>query len=281
MSALMFLLRFIIKNKKSIKRIINIVKTIIIIIIIIMAVVGLIFVLGILNIIDLSAVASSEYSTESSSFNITDVDVKEVMAMSDEEAWKGLTGGLLTDIPAKQDPSNASAIQEAVEKQIVDITVPTRAWKDDKSMDIIKKDRTFQVNKLLAKFWTAFLTDLYNECPDFVITEWGGFRIDRVGDGGIGFRSGHTYGAAIDFNWSTKGMRYEDEPISKKEWEKLSESREKYQIIYQNSPMVKLAYKYTLKWGGEFTVKDCMHFSFICDGETRSQRIQHYGNNNQ
>ena len=44
--------------------------------------------------------------------------------------------------------------------------------------------------------------------------------------------------------------------------------------------MVKVAHKYTLLWGGEWsgTTRDIMHFSFICDGSTRAERIMKYGN---
>ena len=69
---------------------------------------------------------------------------EEVIAMSDEEVWKGLTGGLLTDRPADKSPSNASEIESAVRKQIVNITVPTRAWEnagDSSNMKIIKKEK--------------------------------------------------------------------------------------------------------------------------------------------
>ena len=212
---------------------------------------------------------------------VTDAELKEVIAMSDEDVWKSLTGGLLTDRPADKNPSNASDIKSAVEKQIVDITVPIRAWdkaSDESNMKIVKKEVTIPVNSLLSKLWQAFFEDLYQNAPDFVIVEVGGFRIDGTGYGQIGFKSGHTYGAAVDINASDNS--YGGTLYSKSEWSKMSDSHKKHQIIYQDSEVVKIAHKYTLYWGGEWnqSTKDIMHFSFVCDGKTRAERLQMYGN---
>ena len=117
-----------------------------------MTIVGIVQVLEAAGLIDLGGSSSSD---SSSSGVVTDAEVKEVIAMSDEDVWKGLTGGLLTDRPADKSPSNASEIEAAVKKQIVDITVPTRAWEDSgngSNMKIVKKEVTIQVNKLLSKF---------------------------------------------------------------------------------------------------------------------------------
>lgn len=245
----------------------------------IMIIIGIMFVLDGVGIINLGG--SNAYGAD---FGTVSADVKEVMAMSDEEVWKGLTGGLLSDIPASRQPENANEIEAAVEKQIVDITVPIRAWEnagDSSNMNIVKSEATIQVNSLLAKLWEAFFNDLYNNAPDFVINSVGCFRIDGYGPRQIGFRSGHTYGAAVDINPDEDGNPYgEQEPYSKSEWEALPENHLKYQLIYKDSNVVKIAHKYTLYWGGEWSgsIKDIMHISFICDGKTRAERIQMFGN---
>ena len=245
----------------------------------IMIIIGIMFVLDGLGIINLGG--SNAYGSD---FGTVSADVKEVMAMSDEEVWKGLTGGLLTDRPADKCPANADQIEANVRKQIVEITVPTRAWEnpsDNSNMTIVKQDVTLEVNSLLAKLWEAFFNDLYNNAPDFVIKSVGCFRIDGYGYGQIGFKSGHTYGAAVDINAYEDGNPYgEQQPYSKSQWEAMAESHLKHQIIYTDSNVVKIAHKYTLYWGGDWTgsTKDLMHFSFVCDGKTRAERIQMFGN---
>ena len=243
-----------------------------------MTIVGIVQILDAAGLIDLGG---SNSAKSSSSGVVTDAEVKEVIAMSDEDVWKSLTGGLLTDRPADKSPSNASEIEVAVKKQIVDITVPIRAWdkaSDESNMKIVKKEVTIPVNSLLSKLWQEFFEDLYQNAPDFVIAEVGGFRIDGIGDGQVGFKSGHTYGAAVDINASDN--KYDGKLYSKSEWSKMSDSHKKHQIIYQDSDVVKIAHKYTLYWGGEWnqSKKDIMHFSFVCDGKTRAERIKMFGN---
>ncbi len=260
---------------KKIRRITIIVSIIFILIVII----GIVFFLNDAGLIDLGDTNSTDSSI---SGTVTDADVKQVMAMSDEEVWKGLTNGLLSDRPSEQMPSNASEIESTVKAQVVDITVPTRAWEDARdgsNMNIVRKDVTLQVNKLLANLWIEFFKDLYNEAPQFVIATLGGFRIDGTTNGQIGYKSGHTYGAAIDIN-EVDNPKGEQKPYSKDEWSKLPENHVKYQIIYTDSDVVKVAHKYTLYWGGEWTgrLRDIMHFSFVCDGKSRADRIQMYGN---
>lgn len=247
----------------------------------IIVIVGIIFFLDSADLIDEGDISSTDSSI---SGTITNSDVKNVMTMTDQEVWKGLTNGLLSACPGENVPLNANEIEQTVKGQMVDITVPTRAWEDpnnDSNMNIVKKDVTISVNKLLEKFWTDFFNDLYNEAPKFVIKTVGCFRIDGTGYGQIGFKSGHTYGAAIDINWDEDGNSYgEVTPYTKEQWEKLPENHLKYQIIYKDSNIVKVAHKYTLYWGGEWdwTDRDIMHFSFVCDGESRAWRIQQYGN---
>ncbi len=213
---------------------------------------------------------------------ITDADVKEVIAMSDEDVWKGLTGGYLTDRPSDKSPANASQIEEKVRSQIVNITVPIRAWEEpsnDSNMKKVKKEVTLEVNSLLAKLWQAFFEDLYNDAPDFVISSVGCFRIDGLGTGQIGFLSAHTYGAAVDIN-ENQNPYGSQQPYSEEQWKAMSESHAKYQTIYTGSNVIKIAHKYTLYWGGEWSgsTKDLMHFSFVCDGKSRAERIQLMGN---
>ena len=235
----------------------------------------------ILNEIGVSA-EEGDSTGSSVSSSVNNKDVKAVMAMQDEEMWKALTGNVLTKIPADKNPSNASEIESAVRKNVKSIKVPIRSWEnpnDNSNMKTVKKEVTIEVNSVLAELWKEFFEDLYKEAPKFVITSVGCFRIDGTGYGQIGFLSGHTYGAAVDIN-ADNNPYGEKQPYTEAEWEELEENHLKYQLIYTDSPMVKVAHKYTLLWGGEWsgTTRDIMHFSFICDGSTRAERIMKYGN---
>lgn len=246
-----------------------------IILLIITAIIGFIWVIDKI----IPGIGSSGEGSSGGSSSVNSAEIKKIMAMSDAEVWKALTGGVLSGIPEVA-PANMAEIEAAVRAKIVDITVPIRTWEnpgDSSNMKKTSKDVTLQVNELLADLWKAFFTDVYNEDPDFVMASYGCFRIDGTGYGQIGFRSAHTYGAAIDLNWYEDGNPYgNQQPYTKAEWQKLPENHLKYQIIYQDSPIVKIAHKYTLLWGGEWSgsTKDIMHFSFICDGKTRAERIQ-------
>ena len=270
---------------KTIKRFLKIAAIITTLISAVSLIIWIIFVLNELDLIDLGG-STTDSGSSSINSTITDAEVKDLLAMSEQEVWQGLTGGLLSARPSETLPANANEITAAVESQLETITVPTWAWEDEgdpNNFNKVTKERSLQVNKFLAKLWTAFFTDLYNTDKNFVIAEGylGGYRVDGTGVGQIGYKSAHTYGAAIDINWYEAGNPYgSQQPYTKEEWDNLPENHVKYQTIYIDSPIVQIAHKYTLLWGGEWngTTKDIMHFSFVCDGKTREERIQLFAN---
>ena len=259
------------------KVIMKIIVILLIPIILICISVGIIVLLAKLEIIP----SSSSSSSSSSSTQIGNVtinmsnEVKELISNTDEATvWKELTGGVLTGIPDSYLPSNADKIEAAVEAQIVSIDVPVRKWADSSSMQRIETTQSIEVNSYLKQFWLEFFQNVFNNDPNFVIQDLGCFRIDSVnGSSNIGYKSGHTYGAAVDVNPSENP--YGGTAITKEEWEKLEENHMKYQTIYIDSPIVQVARQFTLKWGGDFrNTKDLMHFSFVCDGASRADRIK-------
>ena len=199
-------------------------------------------------------------------------DMQKLMNLSDAEAWSLITGGRCSSRPT----SSIGKVSTTW------IEVPVRVWEnpnDPNNMKITSDKIRLEFATPLAELFKSFFTDLYNQCPDFVIKkssgEYGGYRQDAV-------TSGHTYGAAFDLNWETDGNGYSGwgsrRPYSKAEWSALPESHKKHEIIYTGSPMVDLAHKYTLSWGGEWrTSWDNMHFSFIGDW-TRAELQQKFGN---
>lgn len=198
----------------------------------------------------------------------------ELFDLTDEEAWLELTDDLLNERPGVQNPKNADEIYRHMSGKMQEITVKVRGWKDEEGLEREDKEMTIKVNEELADIWKSFFEDIYNEAPDFVITELSGYRIDAIGGGQVGAQSGHDYGAAIDINPSVNYLY--KKPLTKEEWEKLPESRRKYEEIYIGSSVEKIADRYTLSWGGEWiSKKDNMHFSFMSD-KSRDDLIKIY-----
>lgn len=263
------------------KKIIKIVIIILIPVLLIAAAGGMLSLLANLEIIP----SSNSASKNAGNVNVNmSPEVEELLTMSDEEVWRGLTGGLLSARPAETLPANADEIEAAVRKQIVSLEIPIRRWAsgDDSNLQTVETTTTIQVNSFLEKLFIEFFQNVFDADPTFVTASVGGFRIDGTGYGQIGFRSAHTYGAAIDINWYEDGNPYgslSDGSVkiySQAEWEALPENHLKYQIIYENSPLVQVAHKFTLLWGGaDWTgdTRDTMHFSFVADGRTREDRL--------
>lgn len=191
-------------------------------------------------------------------------EIEEVLGLSDQDAWIRLTNDVLDSRPKDKAPENGSEIQDAVQPKIKPITVKIRTWKNSEGMEKEDKEIKLNVNEELEEVWKNFFDDIYNEAPDFVINELYGYRIDAIGKNQVGALSAHNYGAAVDINASQNYAN--KQPLTKEEWEKLPETREKYEQIYQGSKVIDIAHRYTLSWGGEWiNLKDPMHISFFSD----------------
>lgn len=204
-------------------------------------------------------------------------ELEGVMAATDEEVWKGLTGGLLTDRPGDENPENAQEIKEKVESMLVDITVKTRTWEilDNGQHNDKDKEITIKVNKYLENFWRDFFNEMYTvygEGQDyrFLIDSIECYNLNSTESGGKGYRSAHAYGAAVDINFEmnrNKVWTQNDYEIwDKKDYSDTNVAK-KLKIIYPESIIVEIAHKYSLLWGGEWSSnkKSTMHFSFIGD----------------
>lgn len=203
-------------------------------------------------------------------------NVQNKLITKDSTWWKQMTGEILSSQPTTKSIKNDSKLKEKVIARLKVINVKVRVWQnpsDPKNMDKTYKDLSIRVNESTAEVWTSFFSDLYINAPDFVITSVFGYKEDVK----LGWKSAHQFGAAIDINSGTSGNN--GKAYTKEEWQKLDETHSKYEIIYQNSPVVRLAHAYTLVWGGDSsnTGESLNHFSFLGDGMTREQRIQTYG----
>jgi len=204
-------------------------------------------------------------------------DLEGVMAATDEEVWKGLTGGLLTQRPDTEHPANEKEIRESVAEQIEPLTITVnRKRKAEGNSDNIVDETTqlkINVNKYLKDYWKDFfdeLADRYWQDCELSIESVVCYSLNSSEDGSGGLKSAHAYGAAVDINAS-----YNKKVYTQKEYDALDTSKDsllKNRIIYSGSKIVEIAHKYSLLWGGEWSSnkKSTMHFSFIGDRNFKS-----------
>ena len=216
----------IIKNK---------VKLIILIVILIICttmgiILAICFVLQDHGIIDMEDAISSdiELNMDGIDFNVEDEGIRKLMSMSDKEVWKLLTG---TEYSEK--PKAAQVTKKEMSKRMTTISVKTRTADGDKTVNV-------QVNEALADLFTAFLNDLYNNCPDFYVSIDLGYSYRDV-TGKTNDLSAHAFGAAIDIN-ATKNP-YNTTPPKKM----ANVKKDKNYVIACDSKVVQIAKKYTSK----------------------------------
>ena len=197
--------------------------------------------------------------------SIESSDVKEIMNWSDSQAWKAITGTAYSSKPT------ASQVSEStMDKRMKIITVKIRTGKNS------SKNQNMNVNKAIAPLWEAFFKDLYEQCEDFYIVTYDGAYVYRDVTGG-GKLSAHAFGCAIDLNAKINGNRYGQRPYTKSDRDKLTDNKIKNSTIYFDSPMLKIAHKYTIVNGADWSnPNDAMHFSFIGDW-TRQKAKSKFG----
>ncbi len=201
-------------------------------------------------------------------------DVSQILNYSATEGWLLVTGNRFSS-----KPSLSQYTESMANSLMTTIEVKVRVWKNagsKDSTDLEKVDSTkkLTVNKYLAEFWTSFFNDIYNQCPDFVVDKsntcvyvykYSGSRL-----------SAHAFGTALDLNWDTTGNGYKPwgvrGPYTEDEWRALPETRTKYETIYINGPIHKLAQQYTLEWGGSWNTYDGMHLSYVGDMSDRCRK---------
>lgn len=198
-----------------------------------------------------------KYSGANSSVALS-ADLNSLMACSDSEVWELLTG---TAYNSK--PTSSQVSESQMSQRMQTITVPIRTASGDSTTNI-------SVNSALANLFTAFYTDIYNVCPDFYINDTYCYEYRAVSGSSTGALSAHSFGAAVDINAG-------DNPQGVTPPQRLQDvvGNRNY-VIYAESPIVTIAKRYTLCWGGYFSSnKDGMHFSFIGDW-TRARTISEY-----
>lgn len=227
-------------------------------------------------------------SSQAATGTVASADVDKIIKMSDKEVWQLISEGKYSSYSeANTDAlSNWNTCKAYWEGLLVDVEVPVWKW-DNKSKATKKSGKaTITVNKYLADYFTAYMTDLYNLPEKYVIESVGGFSF-RMKNNKSSKKSvtGHAFGATLDINAWINGMSsvpagpYNGIPASYGiPWatqDGLQEPLLSTCCTY-GSDWEALAKKYDLNWGGNFSsaYTDPMHFSLVGDENKDTRKFQ-------
>lgn len=228
-------------------------------------------------------------------FESVNVDIsksnRDLILLSDDNAWSVITNGLFTSYPSGSYTDNESKLKKLYNENMVMITVPVWYWenpKDNTNMNKVSVNKDFAVNASVADLFIDIFNDIYQDPAKPVI---------NIGDSGMGTwvlrgknhnnnssLSGHSLGTTIDINPSTGSFKvngiwygngYGHKAMPKSVWEQLPECHDKYHVLYIDCPIVQIFKSYGFVWGGDWTSgTDCMHFSFLGDGKNAREKGQ-------
>lgn len=191
--------------------------------------------------------------------NIDTSNIEDILKLKDAGAWL-----LVTNNQYKSKPTFFQ--MNSVQTGKLCTTISVKVWKFKSSKGTKLKSVTINVvvNKALSEYYKSFFNDCYNEK---IVMETVGCYCHRANANNSSSLSTHSFGVALDINenYNPNGVN----PPTTSQWEKLSKRKQQL-TWYSGSPIVSIAKKYTMQWGGQFShTKDAMHFAFVGDG-TRS-----------
>lgn len=211
-------------------------------------------------------------------------DDKSIISMSDEDAWNYLTNGVFDSYPKTAFINVKNQLQNLYVENAVTITVPVWYWEDPNdpnNYNKITKTKDWTVNKRIAKICEHIFNDIYNDPSQPIInisdSAAGTWVIRGKMHNPYRTPSAHSIGAAFDINPSSGtynvngvlyGNGYRNKPMPYEIWEMLPESHKKYNVLYEDCPIVRIFKSYGFYWGGDWeTGTDVMHLAFLGDGD--------------
>lgn len=200
----------------------------------------------------------------------------DILNMSDEELWLLISDGVYHSF----EEANSAAQLDFYEQQnfwrsqMTPITVPCWTMVDG---EITSTNREVIVNKHIANLWLDYFTDLYNLPEQYCIKQIGGFCYRTKNNGsGTSNLSAHSFGTAVDVNWSVDGMG--SVPVGSAGSGIIGDGHtvsSRDEVAEENKPYVEtldstwyaLTKRYKLDWGGDWSVssQDPMHHSIVGD----------------
>ena len=161
------------------------------------------------NVVSNSSTGSST-SKDNKIDSSADADVQKMINMSDKELWLLASEGRFksyseANTALKSNKTKEEAFWNGLKK---DIKVKVWKWADSSHKKKKEVEVVFTVNKHLAKYWKAFLTDWHNLPEKYVLESVGStFSVrPKNNKSGTGNYSAHSFGGAIDINPMVDGM---------------------------------------------------------------------------
>lgn len=184
-------------------------------------------------------------------------NVQDIISLKEARAWL-----LVTNNKYSNKPPWGSYTDAARSKLCTTISIKTWTFKKDKGTSLKTINRSLTVNTALKNYYITFFEDVYK--AKICIATLGCYGHAGNVNAASPTYSGHAFGISLDINenYNPNGVS----PPTKKEWKKLS-ARKRLVTFYDGCPLVEIADKYTMQWGGRFkNTKDAMHFSYVGDG---------------
>lgn len=222
---------------------------------------------------------------------------RRIALLTEAEAWDYISNGIWTDYPKGSFNANKDKLLELQDSNTEVITVKVWSWANNNEHDLSKitEELTVAVNAKLAKTFKHIFQDIYNHTDKPVVNvndkAMGTWVLRGKNHNNSNTMSAHALGAAIDINPSTGsvyvnniwyGNAYGQKMLPTDMWYQLPDTQVKYNILYENSPIVEIFKSYGFYWGGDWNSgTDCMHLSYIGDGsEARVTGISNFKERN-
>lgn len=198
-------------------------------------------------------------NSEKAQVTVDTSNIEDILKLKEAAAWLLVTNNQYSSKPTF---FQMNSIQTG--KLCTTISVNVWKFKSSKGTDLKSVTISVTVNNALSEYYRAFFADCYKEK---IVMETVGCYCHRANANNASSLSTHSFGVALDINenYNPNGVN----PPTATQWKKLSKRKQQL-TWYSGSPIVSIAKKYTMQWGGQFShTKDAMHFAFVGDG-TRS-----------